>query len=46
MKFVSQICEEITVLNFGHVLAHGTKDEVLNNPDVIEAYIGKKDEDE
>lgn len=44
MKFVSKICEEITVLNFGKVLAQGNKEEVLNNPEVIEAYIGKSDE--
>jgi len=46
LKFVSTICDEITVLNFGKVLAQGTKEEVLNNPDVIEAYIGKKEDDE
>ena len=46
MKFVSNICDEITVLNFGKVIAQGSREEVLNNPDVIEAYIGKKEDDE
>lgn len=41
MKLVSGICEELTVLNFGHVLAQGKTSEVLNNPEVIKAYIGE-----
>ena len=41
MKFVSGLCDEITVLNFGTVLAQGTTDEALNNPEVIKAYIGE-----
>ena len=40
MKFVSGLCDEITVLNFGTVLAQGTPDVALNNPEVIKAYIG------
>lgn len=43
MKLVSGICEEITVLNFGQVLAQGKTAEVLNNPEVIKAYIGEDD---
>jgi len=43
MKLVSGICEEITVLNFGTVLASGKTNEVLNNPKVITAYIGEDD---
>lgn len=41
MKLVSGICEELTVLNFGQVLAQGDTSEVLNNPDVIKAYLGE-----
>ena len=41
MKFVSGICEEITVLNFGEVLAQGKTKEVLNDPEVIRAYLGE-----
>ena len=40
LKFVSGLCDEITVLNFGQVLAHGTAKEALNDPEVIKAYIG------
>ena len=41
MKFVSGLCDEVTVLNFGTVLAQGTTEEALNNPEVIKAYIGE-----
>lgn len=40
MKFVSGLCDEITVLNFGTVLAQGSPDVALNDPEVIKAYIG------
>lgn len=41
MKLVSGICERLTVLNFGHMLAEGSTGEVLNNPQVIAAYLGE-----
>ena len=41
MKLVSGICEELTVLNFGKVLAQGKTTDVLNNPEVIKAYLGE-----
>ncbi|MGO5052644.1 ABC transporter ATP-binding protein [Lachnospiraceae bacterium LCP25S3_G4] len=41
MKLVSGICEELTVLNFGQVLAQGDTSGVLNNPQVITAYLGE-----
>lgn len=41
MKLVSGICERLTVLNFGEVLAQGDTQEVLNNPEVITAYLGE-----
>ena len=41
MKLVSGICEELTVLNFGRVLAQGETSDVLNNPQVITAYLGE-----
>lgn len=40
MKFVSGLCDEVTVLNFGTTLAQGDTKEALNNPEVIKAYIG------
>ena len=41
MKLVSGICEKLTVLNFGEVLAQGKTAEVLNDPQVITAYLGE-----
>ena len=41
MKLVSGICEKLTVLNFGQVLATGDTSDVLNDPQVITAYLGE-----
>jgi branched-chain amino acid transport system ATP-binding protein len=41
MKLVSGICEKLTVLNFGQVLAQGETSVVLNNPEVVKAYLGE-----
>lgn len=40
MRLVSGICERLTVLNFGQVLAEGETRNVLNDPAVIKAYLG------
>ena len=40
MKFVSGLCDEVTVLNFGTVLAEGETKKALADPEVIRAYIG------
>ena len=40
MRLVGGICEELTVLNFGQVLAQGETSKVLKNPEVIVAYLG------
>lgn len=40
MKFVAGLCDEVTVLNFGTVLAQGDTKTALNDPEVIKAYIG------
>ena len=41
MRLVGGICEKLTVLNFGTELAKGNTAEVLNNPEVVKAYIGE-----
>ena len=43
MSLVMGICEGIAVLNFGRVIAKGTPGEIRSNPQVIEAYLGKKE---
>ena len=40
MSLVSGICDRLTVLNFGEVLAEGEVSDVLNNPEVVKAYLG------
>lgn len=41
MRLVSGICEELTVLNFGEVLAQGKTAKVLSDQRVITAYLGE-----
>lgn len=40
MQAVMGLCDVITVMNFGSLLAEGTPEEVRSNPAVIEAYLG------
>ena len=43
MNFVMGICEEITVLDYGRVIARGDGKTIRNNPKVIAAYLGGDD---
>ncbi|WLV24432.1 ABC transporter ATP-binding protein [Aciduricibacillus chroicocephali] len=46
MPLVMRICDRLAVLNFGREIALGTPEEIRANPEVIEAYLGKEEEDE
>ena len=45
MELVMGISENITVINFGRPIACGTAEEIQSNNDVIEAYLGRSDDE-
>jgi branched-chain amino acid transport system ATP-binding protein len=45
MRFVMGLCDDIAVLNFGHIIARGGPEAIRNDPQVIEAYLGREDDE-
>ena len=44
MNLVMNVCEGIAVVNYGRIIAKGTPEEIRENPEVIEAYLGRKED--
>ena len=44
MPMITEVCEYVYVMNFGKVIAEGEPSVVVSNPEVQEAYLGKRGE--
>jgi len=45
MNVIMDVCERIFVLNYGEKISEGSPEEIQENPEVIETYLGKEDFD-
>lgn len=43
VSLVMALCDRISVLNFGHLIAEGTPAQISSNPQVVEAYLGNEE---
>lgn len=46
MRFVTNLCDYVYVLDSGKLIAEGTAEQVINNPTVIKAYLGEEEEED
>lgn len=42
VRFLSRLCDRVTVVDFGRKIAEGSFEDVTSNPDVVTAYLGPK----
>ena len=42
MRLVVDVCDTVTALNYGRLLAHGRPTEVVKDPEVVKAYLGEE----
>ncbi len=43
MGLINRVCDRVAVLNFGSLITVNTPENIRNNPEVIEAYLGRED---
>ncbi len=46
MNLVMSVCDGIVVLDYGSVIAKGTPEQIIHDPKVIEAYLGRTEEND
>ena len=44
MRAVTNLCKKVVVMHHGEKITEGTPEEVMNDPYVIEIYLGKEDD--